>query len=967
MSDDRTQFAPPTPARTVATPPSESPADTGSTIPAARLTLHVPAGLPDVPGYRVTGEIGRGGMGRVLTATDLRFGRDVAVKVPLPGHAAGETGRLFVREAVITGRLAHPGIPPAHHLGELPDGTPFLAMKLVRGRTLADLLAARPDPGHDLPRFVGVVEQVCQAVGYAHAQGIVHRDLKPANVMVGAFGEVQVMDWGLAAAGAGTVLVGGGADGAPAPGTGVTGTPAYMAPEQARGGHVDARADVFALGGVLAAVLVGRPPFWAEDAHATLALAAAGDTTAVLAALGACPADPDLIGIARRCLAADPAARPADGVAVARLVEAYRRGVEDRLRAAERDRAAAEARAAEQRKRRRVQLALAAAVLVLVAGAGGVAVWRVREAADRRAEEVQRETEGREQRARAAAEDERREQAERDRKARATAAVAGLLDRAEAGLRAGAADRAGPFLDQAARRAADDGVTDHAARLAADRRDLAMLDELDRVDAYRWTPIGLRYPPPADVARRWAEAFTKYGVVPGAAPPVAVARIQSTPIRSALLAALDGWLARTPSAAVRDLLAAADPDPFRDEVRRRLAAADAAGLAALAGRPEWPAQPAGIVRAYAAVPGLPAGARRALLERVAGARPDDFGLAMDLGGTYPINDPATAAPRVRWFQAAVALRSRSAPARLSLGAALRGAGDRDGAVEAGREAVQLDPGSAAARNNLGNALAARGDLDGAVAEFREAMKLDRADAHPHHNLGNALVEQRDWPGAVAAYREAIRLGSTDAATRVGLGNALLMRRDADGSLAALREAVRLDPNDAAAHNGLGNVLRARGDPAGAAAAYREAIRLDPTTAPVYGNLGRVLQATGDFDGAVAAYREAIRREPENPAHHNGLGLVLEARLDLAGAEAAFREVMRLDPRSPFAPGNLGEVLRKQGRTAEAADAYRAALAARPDLRFAREGLAYCLRVLRGEVPTAPPPRPAGELAGGQGR
>ncbi len=963
MSDDRTQFAPPTPTPTVVAPPPESPADTGSTIPAGRVTLYTPAGLPDVPGYRVTGELGRGGMGRVLTATDLRFGRDVAVKVPLPGHAFGEAGRLFVREAVITGRLAHPGIPPAHHLGELPDGTPFLAMKLVRGRTLSDHLAARPDPGHDLPRFVGVVEQVCQAVGYVHAQGIVHRDLKPSNVMVGAFGEVQVMDWGLAAAGAGTVLVGGGAaagaDGAPAPGTGVTGTPAYMAPEQARGEDVDARADVFALGGVLAAVLIGRPPFWADDAPATLALAAAGDTAAVLAALTACPADPDLIGVARRCLAADPADRPADGVAVARLVAAYRGGVEDRLRAAERDRAAAEARAAEQRKRRRVQLALAAVLLVLVAGAGGVAVWRVREAADRRAEEVQRETEEREQRARAAAEDERRERVERDRKARATAAVARLLDQAEAGLRAGAADRAGPFLDQAARRAADDGVTDHAARLEADRRDLAMLDELDRVDAYRWTPIGLRYPPPVDVARRWAAAFTKYGIAPEAAAPDVPARLQSTPIRSALLAALDGWLARDPSPAVRALLAAADPDPFRDDVRRLLAAADVAGLTKLAGRPEWSTQPAGIVRAYAVVPVIPAGVRRALLERVAGARPDDFGLAMDLGGTYPINDPTTAAPRVRWFQAAVALRPRSAPARLSLGAALRGTGDRDGAVAACREAVRLDPGSAAARNNLGNALAARGDLDGAVAEFQEAINLDRADAHPHHNLGNVLAEQRNWPGATAAYREAIRLGSADAAPRVGLANALLVQRDLDGALAAVREAIRLDPKDAAAHNGLGNVLRARGDPAGAAAAYREAIRLNPATAPVYGNLGRVLQATGDFDGAVAAYREAIRREPRNPAHHNGLGLVLEASLELVGAEAAFREVIRLDPRSPFAPGNLGEVLRKQGRTAEAADAYRAALAARSDLRFAREGLDYCLRVLRGEVPTAPPPRPVG--------
>jgi serine/threonine protein kinase len=94
--------------------------------------------------------------------------------------------------------LEHPGIPAAHHLGELPDGSPFLAMKLVRGKTLAELLRGRSTADSKLPEWVWVFERVCQAVGFAHSQGVIHRDLKPANVMVGAFGEVQVMDWGLA-------------------------------------------------------------------------------------------------------------------------------------------------------------------------------------------------------------------------------------------------------------------------------------------------------------------------------------------------------------------------------------------------------------------------------------------------------------------------------------------------------------------------------------------------------------------------------------------------------------------------------------------------------------------------------------------------------------------------------------------------------------------------------------------------
>ena len=146
-------------------------------------------GLDSVPGYRVLREIARGGMGRVVAAVDLSLDRDVALKTLLPGASADR----FVRESKITARLPHPGIPPVHALGTLADGSPFLAMKLIAGHTLADELKTA-----DRPRLLQVFTQVCQAVGFAHSRGIIHRDLKPANVMVGAFGEVQVMDWGLA-------------------------------------------------------------------------------------------------------------------------------------------------------------------------------------------------------------------------------------------------------------------------------------------------------------------------------------------------------------------------------------------------------------------------------------------------------------------------------------------------------------------------------------------------------------------------------------------------------------------------------------------------------------------------------------------------------------------------------------------------------------------------------------------------
>lgn len=314
--------------------------------------------------YQLLGEIGHGGMGAVLKGRDQELGRDIAVKMLLEAHRDRPDLMLrFVEEARIAGQLQHPGIVPVYELGQFKDQQLYFTMKLVQGHTLASLLAARTALDEDRPRFLKSFEQVCQTLGYAHARGVIHRDLKPDNVMVGAFGEVQVMDWGLA-----KILSAGGTEqvrhSACGQGMGFTkpdathagavmGTPAYMAPEQARGevARLDERCDVFGLGAILCTILTGQPPYLRSDGN-ELIQAAQADLTHACARLDRCGADAALIRLTRRCLAPDPADRPRDAGALAAELSAYLNSVEQRLRQAELASVEARTRAAEERTRR---------------------------------------------------------------------------------------------------------------------------------------------------------------------------------------------------------------------------------------------------------------------------------------------------------------------------------------------------------------------------------------------------------------------------------------------------------------------------------------------------------------------------------------------------------------------------------------------------------------------------------------
>lgn len=241
--------------------PADTPGDSGATLPPEDDTEEASAVASSDRGGRYVdlGAIGAGGMAEVRRVHDVGLERVVAMKVLRAdlAHQAGHATR-FLEEARTIAQLDHPSIVPVYDLGFTDDGRAFFTMRPIRGRTFADVLAAvngdgrprgdwaRPRAGFSLHRLVTVLQKVCDALAFAHSRGVVHRDVKPANIMLGEFGEVVVLDWGLARVVEGEGVVG------------VAGTPGYMAPEQADGRPVTFTADVWSLGMLLAEVLHGK-------------------------------------------------------------------------------------------------------------------------------------------------------------------------------------------------------------------------------------------------------------------------------------------------------------------------------------------------------------------------------------------------------------------------------------------------------------------------------------------------------------------------------------------------------------------------------------------------------------------------------------------------------------------------------------------------------------------------------------
>jgi len=356
--------------------------------PEAQTTAERPPVAEGRPGDRYDDIclLGSGGMGEVRRVRDRDLGRTLAMKIASAG-VMGNPGALarFIEESQVSAQLQHPGIIPVHELGRLPDGRLYFTMQEVRGRTLADVIcevhaASTGDrwetapstdrgPGWTFRRLVDAFHRVCEAVSYAHERGVIHRDLKPENIMVGAHGEVLVLDWGIAkvtgrpdlAAEQGALTPGVGAivtdrsqDNSKATQMGaVAGTPAYMPPEQARGeiDRIDARSDIYALGALLYELLSGRAPYVGSSARHVLQMVRSGPPEPVVRQVSAAntfgfesdntpqgppqglPLPEELVDACNQAMARDPRDRFRSAASLAAVVRGWLDGAKRREQA----------------------------------------------------------------------------------------------------------------------------------------------------------------------------------------------------------------------------------------------------------------------------------------------------------------------------------------------------------------------------------------------------------------------------------------------------------------------------------------------------------------------------------------------------------------------------------------------------------------------------------------------------------
>ena len=808
---------------------SPSPADPLEAVP------------PQIPGYEVQAILGRGGMGVVYKARDLRLNRPVALKMLLAGsHSRPEEIERFLRGAEAKASLRHSNIVQVHDVGDL-DGRSYCIMEYVEGGNLAQKISGVPLPARHAAELLTSLAEAVQA---AHQGGIIHRDLKPANVLLTAEGTLKVTDFGLARRMD---------DPSGLTQSGATlGTPSYMAPEQAEGKThaIGPAADIYALGAILYEMLTGRPPFQAATSSATLQQIISEDPVPPSRLNSQVPRDLETICL--KCLQKEPQRRYSSAAALAEDLGRYRRGETIAARPVGRL-----GRAARWVRRRPTAAALAVALVastLLALALVGVWLW----------------VNGQRTATRRAASEDIREATRLERESDLAGARA-ALERARGRL---GTEGPGEWLD----------------RLDRVSRNLGLVARLDTIRLERAIVVRGRFNR-ARSDRDYEEAFREAGLGHVHENPATVAdRVKGSPVRGTLVAALDDWAVNTADERRRDWLLEvariADPDPWRDRVRDPKTWKDRAMLVELARSAPVKDQSLQLLVALGERLQADRGDREAVafLLRVQREHPDDFYANFMLGNALCVSGENGDA--VGFLRAAMALRPGAVVVSYSLADTLKRLGRTDEAIDYLKQAIRIDPKHAWNHNALGIILRENGRLVEAIDQFQRGLALTPLSANLRVNLGIALKEKGQPDEAFVEFQRAVLLDPGMATAHANLALALEDKGRLDEAIDHYRTAALLDPNQASTHYNLGRALQVRGRLDEAIDHLRQAVSLAPNWAMAHGVLGDLLKARGQSNEAIEEFRKAIAVNPKDAESRESLRASLisqgqwdEVRLD----------------------------------------------------------------------------------------
>ncbi len=658
--------------------------------------------LPAIPGYKVDAVLGHGGMGIVYKARHLKLNRPVALKMMLYGAVATSSEQArFQREAEAVAALHHPHIVPIYDVGEA-DGRPYYTMEFLEGGSLARKLAGKPQPAAAAASSSLTLAEAVQA---AHSAGIIHRDLKPSNTLLTADGELKISDFGLARRlDVDQSLTWTAAN---------VGTPSYMAPEQALGkaNAFSPAVDIYALGALLYEMLTGRPPFRAETAAETQRQLITEEPVPPSRLNASVPRDLETICL--KCLHKEPARRYRTAAVLADDLGRFQRGEPISAR-----RVGVFERFWKWVRRHPGPAIAAASVAILVV----IAVLT-----------MERFLWGRAELLRGMNDD--------------LAAIARFE-------RAGDWNNAREALERARGRLGEEDVSNARARLHQSERELQLVADLAAIRLSRAELAGEHFNLDA-AAARYEKTFDAAGLNVQALGAATVAkRINASPIRNELIAALDDWATCVVTVAqlerIYDVARRADPDPgWRDKVRdasiinKRQALTDLAAAAPIAD------QSASILVALAHRIELAKGNSVPFCRRVQRQYPNDFWANFQLASVLQVRrDPES----ISYYLAARAIRPDVLVVNLNLSAELSYHGRAAESLEYHQRAVQIDPRSALAYSDLGVCLGQLGRYDEAVAACRNALAIDPKSYFAVGVMCQALIDD----GRLAEANETVR-------------------------------------------------------------------------------------------------------------------------------------------------------------------------------------------------------------------